>query len=521
MKLKGKVGLTKMSDVADSKQCPILKVWKPKPEELIFRVDEHKNVVVNCSDVIPVEHEQFTKYLILMHHYQDRMEDITLHINYFINKFDDDREYYLSMLSTKFVIEKNAKLSQNAFIDLIMNRIVTDNFTKKIEKMVDTLYTLDVDKDSDGDYKSTPKITNATARVILAVSFAIRMVLLPCIHYVNISSTITAHRAYIPLLGKIFMKIIKKFEDYFGEPVYAPICKFVTYRIVRKYPSDLLMWTKKKQAHGTSFAEYVNELIFEVIIVKSIYKISFDQSVVSYFDGIINKNYIQFKSENYKCKPIELSAEDFSNDSDDYLSHGEAIEMSLYHIDESNTMINDVNIDYVFNKLIFTKFAGVPITPDEFNFYKKHVKINKVTHALLHTYYSKYFGDSSAIQQLTLEQTIYLLVVLKKFLQMKGMVYLPQICTATIKGKFKENPIKNCKFVEKFTTTNAYPDVKEKYKYVFEAYPKDDPLTKLISTMINSTFIWVDPDIEPESEKTEYIPMDELIEEYQQFLLIA
>ena len=228
MKLKGKVGLTKMSDVADSKQCPILKVWKPKPEELIFRVDEHKNVVVNCSDVIPVEHEQFTKYLILMHHYQDRMEDITLHINYFINKFDDDREYYLSMLSTKFVIEKNAKLSQNAFIDLIMNRIVTDNFTKKIEKMVDTLYTLDVDKDSDGDYKSTPKITNATARVILAVSFAIRMVLLPCIHYVNISSTITAHRAYIPLFGKIFMKIIKKFEEYFGEPVYAPICKFVT-----------------------------------------------------------------------------------------------------------------------------------------------------------------------------------------------------------------------------------------------------------------------------------------------------
>ena len=216
-----------------------------------------------------------------------------------------------------------------------------------------------------------------------------------------------------------------------------------------------------------------------------------------------------------------MSAEDFSNDSDDYLSHGEAIEMSLYHIDESNTMINDVNIDYVFNKLIFTKFAGVPIAPDEFNFYKKHVKINKVTHALLHTYYSKYFGDSSAIQQLTLEQTIYLLVVLKKFLQMKGMVYLPQICTATIKGKFKENPIKNCKFVEKFTTTNAYPDVKEKYKYVFEAYPKDDPLTKLISTMINSTFIWVDPDIEPESEKTEYIPMDELIEEYQQFLLIA
>ena len=72
------------NEKADSKQCPILKVWDPKPEELIFKVDSNKNVVVNCTDVIPVEHEQFTKYLILMHHYQDRLEDITLHINYFI-----------------------------------------------------------------------------------------------------------------------------------------------------------------------------------------------------------------------------------------------------------------------------------------------------------------------------------------------------------------------------------------------------------------------------------------------------
>ena len=317
------------------------------------------------------------------------------------------------------------------------------------------------------------------------------------------------------------MQIIKKFEDHFHDKVYAPICKFVAYRIDRKYPSDLLMWMKKKQAHGTSFAEYVNELIFEVIIVKSIYKISFDQSIVSYFDGIINKNYIQFKSENYKCKPIEISAEDFNNDSDDYLSHGEAIEMALYHIDESNTIINNVNIDYVFNNLIFTKFAGVPVMPDEITFYRKNVKINKVTHALLHTYYSKFFGDSSAIQQLSLDQTIYLLVVLKKYLQMKGMVYLPQICTATLRGKFKENPIKNCKFVEKFTTSNSYQDIKEKYKYVFAAYPKDDPVTKLISTMINSTFVWVDPEIPLDAEATENIPMDDLIEEYLQFLLIA
>ena len=69
------------------------------------------------------------------------------------------------------------------------------------------------------------------------------------------------------------------------------------------------------------------------------------------------------------------------------------------------------------------------------------------------------------------------------------MVILPQLCTATMRGKFKENMIKNSKFTEKFQTSDVYQQiVKTKFRYVSAINPKEDILIKRLSTIINSDF---------------------------------
>lgn len=494
--------------------------WVPTEKEMYFTVDENNNACANYfASILKMNHTQFETFIIIKKHYIERMSDILHHINYFINFYDVNREYCMSLLSVKYLVDtRQSTMTQKAFKQLILERIVTPTYVANIKKMVHDLYKVNIDTDVNGDYRSTPKITNAHAKVILAVSFAIRTVLPICIHFTNISSSITTKRDYIPFFDSIFMDIISAFEKDDVE-IYSTICRFIAYRISRKYNSDIPMWEKKKQVHGANYETYLDELIHEVILVKSLYKIKYDSSVVSYFDGIIQKNYLQFKSENYKAKPVEISSEDFQNDSDDFLTHSESLEMSMYRIDESNIIINEVNNEAVMRQI--HEHFNIDITDEEYDFYMENIRLNRLTQVLIHAFYSRFFRDTKAVQLLPKSDVIYLIIVLKKYLQLSGMVILPQILTATVLGKFKENIIKNYKFIEKYKTSTVYQNViEDKFKYVMELNSKEDPIIKWLSIIINSVFVFVDPDPEINGKRCEDIQNDLIIDEFLRFLSI-
>ncbi len=497
-----------------------LNEWVPTKDEMYFTVDDNSNACANYfASILKINHTQFETFIIIKKHYIERMSDILHHINYFINFYDVNREYCMSLLSVKYLVDtRQSSMTQKAFKKLILDRIITPTYVANIKRMVHDLYTVNIDTDVNGDYRSTPKITNAHAKVILAVSFAIRTILPICIHFTNISSSITTKRDYIPFFDSIFMDVITEFEKNDTE-IYSAICRFIAYRISRKYNSDIPMWEKKKQVHGANYETYLDELIHEVILVKSLYKIKYDSSVVSYFDGIIQKNYLQFKSENYKAKPVEISSEDFQNDSDDFLTHSESLEMSMYRIDESNIIINEVNNEDVMRQI--HEHFNIDISDEEYEFYMENIHLNRLTQVLIHAFYSRFFRDTKAVQLLPKSDVVYLIIVLKKYLQLSGMVILPQVLTATVCGKFKENVIKNFRFIEKYKTSAIYQNViEDKFKYVRELNSKEDPIIKWLSIIINSVFTFVDPDPEINGKRCEDIQNDLIIDEFLRFLSI-
>lgn len=512
---------TTTQEPSETPDKPIeLNEWVPTKDEMYFVVDDNNNACAKYfADILKINHTQFETFIIIKKHYIERLDDILHHINYFINFYDVNKEFCMSLLSVKYLVDtRQSTMTQKAFKKLILDRIITPTYVANIKRMVHDLYKVNIDTDINGDYRSTPKITNAHARVILAVSFAIRTVLPICIHFTNISSSIVTKRDYIPFFDSIFMDIITEFEKNDTE-IYSAICRFIAYRISRKYNSDIPMWEKKKQVHGANYETYLDELIHEVILVKSLYKIKYDSSVVSYFDGIIQKNYLQFKSENYKAKPVEISSEDFQNDSDDFLTHSESLEMSMYRIDESNIIINEVNNDAVMRQI--HEHFNIDISDEEYDFYMENIHLNRLTQVLIHAFYSRFFRDTKAVQLLPKSDVIYLIIVLKKYLQLSGMVILPQILTATVLGKFKENVIKNFKFIEKYKTSAVYQNViEDKFKYVREINPKEDPIIKWLSIIINSVFVFVDPDPEINGKRCEDIQNDLIIDEFLRFLSI-
>ncbi len=501
----------------DSK--PELNVWIPSDEDKYFTFDGNL-VHARFSDILGATIDGLDTFIIQKRHYKNRMLDITQHINYYIRFYDVDKDFFISVMSIKYLIDKNHDLKQEIFRNLILDRIANEKFIRNMTQMALDLYTININTDKEGKYKSTPKITNEHAKMILAISFAIRAILPLCIHYSNTSSSIIASKDYIKCFDKIFMQLMSKFEKQNNIEIFNPICRFVEYRLSRFHIADQAIWAKKEQLYGITYESEFQNLIHEVILVKALYKISYDRSVVSYIDGVVGNSYNHFRFENFKYKPVEIEADSGGGDSDDYLSHAESLEMSIYRIDESNQLINSVNNAKVL-KNIERRFHVGEIEKDEFDFYLKNCKINSMTQMLLHAFYSRFFHNTDAIYTLTLNQTIWLLIIMKKYLMARGMSLLPQICTAKVRGKFKENLIKNSRFVEKFSKSSVYQNIiHDKFKYIHDLNPKEDPIIKRLSTIINSSFEFVDTDEELNGYVVDDMPMDKIIDEFLIFLSI-
>lgn len=497
---------------------PELKLWTcPKDQEYFV----YENEVVHALYEEKLGLDEGTAlpiFYIRKNHYKDRMADVVKHINYFLNYYDEEKELFLSTLSVKFIVDQKPSLTQDSFRNLVMERIITDSLVSKVKHMAHDLYKININSDREGKFKTTPKITNAQATQLVALSFCFRLTLPLCVHFSNVNESFVGKKDYIPCFDALYMRIIKKFEKD-DIHVFNALCRFVEYRVDRYYSANKGIWSQKKQLYGITKGIYQEELIHDVLLVKSLHKLDYTRSCVSFVDGIIHYFNQNNSSENYKSKPFEIGADDSMSDSDDYLSHAEALEMSVYKLDESNVLIDAINNKQVMKRI--EDDFNISISKEEFNFYMDNVKINPIIESLLHSFYSRRFKDTNAIYGLTRAQTIELIIYMKKYLQLRGMVILPQVCTANIKGRFKENSIKNTKFLDKFENSSVYQNIiSSKFKYVSALDDKEHVILKRLSAIINSTFEFVDFD--PNINGTEYIDVnvDIIIDEFLLFLSI-
>lgn len=501
----------------ETKSIPMLVDWEPT-EENIYMSFKSEYTEANYKRLGLKEDNKLGIFVIKKNHYKDRMDDICKVINYFLTYFDDEKELFHSTLSVKYIIDQKPMMSIKAFQKMVIDRIMSKSTIDKILTMTDYLYTMNIDSDSEGRYKSTPKITNDQAKLIVAVSFAIRCILPLCVHYSDTNMNFTNKKDYIPCFDKIILTLIKKFEKY-TMPIFNAICKFVKYRVNRSWNADIGICLKKKQLYGITKETYLEEVIHEVILVKSLYKLDYFRSVVSFIDGVIFLYHYNFKIENFKSKPIEIDENEATDDDSERLSHAEAIEMSVYRIDESNSMINEVNTNKVIAKI--RQRFNIPISKEEIDFYYKNTRISSVTKLFLESFYHKFFHEANAVLNINREITIELLIYMKKYLQLRGMVVIPQLCTAKVRGKYKENEIKNSKFIEELESSNVWNSIiQRKFTYISELNQKEDYIKKKLSSFINSTFEIVDFEGPDNGLVYEDIDTHRIIHEFSLFLSI-
>ena len=501
---------------------PPLYEWIPNPGEIFYMYDgENVNADYNGKVGKLEDISTLPIFYIKKNHYKTRMEEIVHVLNYFTKFYDLNRETFFAMMVAKYYCDTNLDMNQKDFIKYLMDNVVTSSFISKCKMMSCDLYKLNINADTSGKFNNTPKITNAQAFQIVAVSFCFKLLTPLMLHFSNVNENYdpAVKTEYLKWFNKLFNLVIKKFEE--GDtPFYTSLCKFVVFRGEKISRNNATAFYQKKMLRGDTLELYNENLIREVVCVKTLYKLDYRQSCVAFIDGVVHNYNLNYLKENFSSKPYEIDSEETSRDSDESLSNAEAIEMATYKRDESAAMVADINNAYVMNE-IRKWYKAFNISEEEFEFYYKNFYPNEINQDIFNNFYAGKFKDPYAASNLNRQDTVYLLICMKKVFQTYKMYHLAQVCTAQVFRKYKENLIKNGKYVERITSSQIYKEViSKKYSYLMELGMKENPILTTFSNIINSTFTLVDYEPDINGYKLEHIDHDAIADEYLLFLSI-
>lgn len=511
---------------------PDLYEWQPDSESIFYRFDG-ENVIAdyetrvgrleNMSDLNMGRLEDISTiqtFYIKKSHYKTRMNDIVHHMNYFTKFYDIDRETFFSIMSVKYLIDKDLDMPQKDFVNLVIDRIVTPKFIGKCKLMACSLYKLNINADTSGKYNNTPKITNRQALQIVSVSFCFKILIPIILHFVAINHNFDdkAKTEYIKWFNRIFNKSIKKFEEN-DTPFFISLCNFVKFRGEKLYRNNQPLFYQKKMLRGDTLELFNEDLIKEVVCVKTLYKLDYRKSCVAFIDGVVHNFNQNYTKEKYVAKPYEIDSVDTQKkDSDESLSHAEALEMQNYKRDESAAMIADVNSDFVVSQLK-EWYAAFNISEEEFIFYSQNYYPSPLSRYFFENFYAAKFKDPFATININRADTIYLLICMKKIFERNKMHYLAQICTAQVYEKYKKNMAKDLRSTESFVASPVYKEIiSKKFSYLMELPVKDNPILNTRLDLINSSYVLVDFDEKINGYKIEHVDDAAVSDEYLSFL---
>lgn len=504
------------------KSKPDLNDWTPLPRDIFYAFDG-ENIIADYNGRVGKLEDisTFPIFYIRKLHYKRRMDEIAHYLNYFTHFYDLDRDFFFSVMAVKFQLDTHPDIPQQDFLDLVMDRIVTPRFISKCKLMACDLYHLNINQDTTGKFNNTPKITNQQAYQIVAVSFCLKLLTPIMVHFSNVDTNFNpaVKTEYIKWFDKLFNRVIKAFEN--GDVrFYIALCKFIVFRGEKMFRNNSPATYQKKMLHGDTIELHNEYLIHHVVCVKTLYKLDYHKSCVAYIDGVIHKYHVNYLKEKFPSKPYEIDSDDRSKDSDESLSHAEAIEMTTYKRDESAAIVADVNTQFVMAQLR-EWYRAFNISRAEMEFYYANFCATEVSEFLFVNFFTPRFKDSFACINLSKADKVYLMICLKRIFEYHHMPWLATLCTARMYGRYKENLMKNQGYIDEVTSSPTWSQIiVPKFRNIDELNLKEDPRIKMLCTMINGSYKTVDFDEEMNDFLIEHVDKAAISHEFLRFLSI-
>jgi hypothetical protein len=494
-----------------------------------WELTEEDTVVYNDGKIIIIPFDQiFSKgdraintFLIKKESYVNRLKDkevpekdgnintergIIHYINYFIKYYDEEKELLIAYLAMKYMIDnKQVRIkSWKQFNKMIYRMLFTPSLQRKISRMVEDNYYIDISSDDDKKYPEQLQFTNEHAKIMMKISMSMKLMVPVLMHYLYTYDLIKK----VPLYN--FYEDL--FDLYSGDTdIYNKLWITVQAKVKNNVNQNRRLW-EQREIMGEDQLTEANEILKIKLISETMFKYTFDKNIISFNSVVIRYQLQYFLMEKYKLTPVELTS---IKDSEG-LSGLDKLEMNSHKIDESLVILSNINIKDTIKKI--RKSMNVDLPKEEIEFYQRHCKIDKHQVDLVFYYYAKQFGGYRDLNSLTRKQYLKLLVLLKRKLQFQGLKYLPQIITGNA-DKWNRRTIQNAKFLSKIESSNIYQKLVSDKFSTLEELNKNNMILNLLSTIINTPFTIVDYD-SPEKigEPLEIANPDILSDEFLSFL---
>lgn len=253
------------------------------------------------------------------------------------------------------------------------------------------------------------------------------------------------------------------------------------------------------------------------IILNIMPKYTFSQNMVSLnYTSIQKSNKYQVTDIQYEYSYVPLSSS--RREGEDNTSDFDRFEATLTKSDESLFIQVRFNYEFVMKKI---EHSFGPFDPNELAFYAREMKnnngeiINVFQKQLVFNLFYKYFGDTTSINGINVDDYVKLVVAAKNMLKSNAMGFLPYIIGGKV-NKVVTRKSLNKKEIAEMEASQYYPLVVEKYKN-----PKIlQGVLGTIATIITSNFSVIDYNDPELNGKQINVETKIIIEEFLMYILL-
>ena len=485
--------------------------WDIPEKDRILKVQDGRNIVIKFSEIFYCRPILDVFYLRHKDSYISKLDLITHYINYFLKYYDDDKELLTNYFHIKYLIDidRDSVIGRKQFIDMLFTSLITDTIYEKVKRMVEDNYRIDLSQTNTENikYSESLEFTNEHAKLLLMISVIIKILIPVVLHYIAMYKD----KKEIHNLSMYYKPIFEMIEENENVNLYGKLFNSINVKVNLSETKNSVIWGKYEMEQEDT-ASYTEELLDKNIIVDNVFKYLFIKNIIA-FNSVIIDTQLEF----FVIKNLNVNYREISTDKDsEGLSSLDKLEMNTVKIDESLVILSKINIKRTIKHI--KREMCIDIPKEEQRFYYKFLKITPIGKTLLFYYYAKYFDGYRDLKSITLKQYIDLLILMKRDLQLKGDVYLPQIVSAYIDGRINARTIHNAKLIDKIQNSEIYNRIlSEKYSSL-KGMEKSEIIISLLSTLINTQFRYCDYDMMDRLNEEIEIDFDTLSQEFLDFV---
>lgn len=498
-----------------------INTWKPKSKKEVIVESEDQMFKVYFEKFFDEKMKKLDIFYVRKSSFEPHLALSAKYINYFINRYDPENELVMGYLKLKHALDEaknpdGTKLytaeSVHALIDLIYEIIFTDTMCDKICRMVEDNYLDDIERDvttkyksnSNQDYLESLEFTNEHNKILLRISFGMRIICPVMYHYFcinKIKPDQLKNKKDVTVVYDFYYPLFGLFSD--GVDMFNKLYVYIKRKVLdSSYHNQKIF--NQRDIFGDDIMLIIERFVKTRLIVDNMVKYKFNQTwdpkKNKYNENIIglNKTIIKFQIIYFLKETYGKTLTEMTNTrNSDGLSASDKMEMNLTKLDTGIIDMANINIGFCLDRL--HKDIDVPISEEEIQYYRDNHYPSDIQVHLVRSAFADFFASYRDENLLTRREYNELMLLLKKRLLLENgygenavgeLSYLPHIICGNLDGKVSTKHIRNNKLMAELEENPTYQYlVNIKYKELEElkpGYVKDQ-----ISIFLNTQFTYV------------------------------